>query len=111
MWCAERVKGQMTRPCAAKERTDTGKLAYENEQGSTRVCTFLLDQVCLPSPRHAASLLGSLLLLALEKAKVLVDMSQQLRPKFCRSKTAAAAVAELISSSVSHGLTDLSALH
>ena len=35
----------MTRPCAAKERTDTGKLAYEDEQGFTRVCTFLLDQV------------------------------------------------------------------
>ncbi len=42
---AERVKGQVTRPCAAKESTDTGKLAYEDEQGSTRVCTFVLDQV------------------------------------------------------------------
>ena len=44
-----RMKGQVTRPCAAKELTDAGKLAYEDEQGSTRVCTFLLDQVRLLS--------------------------------------------------------------
>ena len=43
------MTGQVTRPCATKERTDTGKLAYEDEQGSTRVCTFLLDQVRLLS--------------------------------------------------------------
>ncbi len=50
------MRGQVTRPCAAKEQTDTGKLAYENEQGSTRVCTFLLDQVWPLLSTRASSL-------------------------------------------------------
>jgi len=54
------VKGQVTRQCVQKEKTDQGKLAYEDEQGSTRICNFSLDQVDLSLPACSCPLQLSL---------------------------------------------------